>query len=110
MHRARMIWILLVDPEQNFGGFIGMFSRNSVRWRGGEVGQSIESAGFRVVWKCFVDFFHRRFPSANPEPVVRCRRFEKKRLRCSDEELLPFRRRVQPFRLLNFIPTLLEVL
>ena len=65
VHRAGVIWILLVNTEENFRRAIGMFSGNSIGWSRGEMRQGVESACLWIVRERFVNLFHGLFPSPN---------------------------------------------
>ena len=109
MHRAGMIGILFVDPEENLRRAIGMLARDAVGGRGREMREGVKDFGLGVVRESLVNFFHRLLPAPNAEPVIFPGRIEEECLGRRDEELFALCRRVETFRFLHFLPAALEI-
>src|SRR5205823_182171 len=74
----------------------------------GKMRQRVEDGRFRIVGKGVVEFFHRRFPPPDAQPIILRSWIEKESLGRRYEKLFAPCRRLKRLRFLHHIPSLLQ--
>src|SRR6266496_1275543 len=108
MHRTRVIRVLSVNAQQNFGRLIGISSRNLIGWYRSQMGQRVESSRVRITGESLIHLLHCLFPAANTQPVITRSGIKKESLSGSDKKLLAFCWWLKRFGSFYRLPSLLK--